>query len=148
MTSLKHNGKKRLTSTFKNSTTSRIMRSNKSKNTKLELLFRRALWKNNIKGYRLHWKKAPGSPDIAFPKRKLAVFINGCFWHRCPHCNLDLPKTNTTFWKDKFDRNQERDRRNIQLLNEMQWHVVVLWECMIKSSIEDGVDSVRDALTM
>ncbi len=147
MANFKRFNRSRLTSSPKEATTSRIMRSNKSKNTKLELLFRKALWKNDIKGYRLHWKKAPGSPDIAFPKRKLAIFINGCFWHRCPRCNLSLPKSNTAFWKDKFHRNQERDKRNIQLLNDMKWNVIVVWECMIKSNIEDSVASVREALS-
>ena len=65
----------------KKEATSKVMSANKGKDTNPELLLRKELWKNNIKGYRLHWKKVPGSPDIAFPKKKLAIFINGCFWH-------------------------------------------------------------------
>lgn len=127
----------------KKRSTSKVMSANKAKNTKPELLLRKALWKNGIRGYRLHWKSVPGSPDIAFPKRKLAVFVNGCYWHRCPHCNLKLPKTNTEFWKKKFQRNIERDQRKTELLKKNGWKVVVLWECMIKKDILDSVFIIK-----
>jgi len=90
-----------------NEITSRIMSSIKDKNTKPELIIRKALWEKGIRGYRLHWKKAPGKPDIAFPSKKVAIFVNGCYWHRCPHCKLSLPKTNSEFWKNKFQKNIE-----------------------------------------
>lgn len=77
--------------------TSRVMSSNKGKNTKPEILMRDALRQIGIPGYRLHWKKAPGRPDIAYPGKKIAIFVHGCYWHRCPHCDLPLPKTNTEF---------------------------------------------------
>lgn len=126
--------------------TSKVMSSNKGKNTKPELMLRKELWKYNIKGYRLHWKKAPGRPDIAFPKKKLAIFINGCFWHRCPKCNLSLPKTNTTFWKDKFDNNVIRDKKKIELLKSNGWNVIIVWECMIKNNIFDAINVIKKEL--
>jgi len=130
----------------KNEVTSKVMSANKGKDTKPELLLRKELWKNNIKGYRLHWKKVPGSPDMAFPKKKLAIFINGCFWHRCPHCNLSLPKSNTEFWKEKFDRNIARDKKKNELLKNIGWKVIVIWECMIKNDILDSVNNIKKEL--
>ena len=85
--------------------TSKVMRANKGKNTKPELYLRKALWHHGVKGYRLHWKKVPGRPDLAFPGKKIAIFINGCFWHRCPTCNPSTPKSNTKFWTEKFKKN-------------------------------------------
>jgi len=101
--------------------TSRVMSSNKAKDTKPELIFRQALWAQGIRGYRLHWKKVLGRPDISFPQRRVAIFINGCFWHRCPNCKLPLPKSNTVFWKEKFDKNIERDKNKIELLKMTNW---------------------------
>ena len=94
----------------KSEVTSRVMSSNKAKDTKPEMILRKKLWSSGLRGYRLHLKEVPGRPDIAFPKRKLAIFVHGCFWHRCPHCNLPLPKSNREFWKNKFQRNIQRDK--------------------------------------
>ena len=129
-----------------NEVTSKVMSANKGKDTKPELLLRKELWKNNIRGYRLHWKKAPGRPDIAFPKKKLAIFVNGCFWHRCPHCNLSLPKSHSEFWTEKFDKNIARDKKKIELLKNIGWKVLVIWECMIKNDILDSVNIIKKEL--
>jgi DNA mismatch endonuclease, patch repair protein len=107
---------------------SKVMSANKAKNTKPEISLRKLLSASGIRGYRLNYKKAPGSPDIAFPKAKIAIFVNGCYWHRCPHCNLPLPKSNTEFWLGKFKKNQERDIRKIELLKEEKWNTHVIWE--------------------
>lgn len=109
---------------------------NKSKNTKPELLLRRALREAGITGYRLQWK-VPGRPDIAFPGKRVAVFVNGCFWHRCPHCNPSMPKTRREYWVPKFKRNVERDARNKRLLEEAGWSVHVIWECELKKNVRD-----------
>ena len=130
----------------KKEVTSRVMSSNKEKNTKPEILLRKELWKNNIRGYRLHWKKAPGSPDIAFPKKKLAIFVNGCFWYSCPKCNLGLPKTNKEFWKNKFDKNVKRDKKKIELLKTNDWNTIVIWECMIKNNTLDSVKIIKEEI--
>ena len=75
-------------------------------------------------GYRVAWKKAPGSPDIAYPGRKIAIFVNGCFWHRCPHCAPSLPKRNSDFWRHKFARNEERDARKVRELEDAGWATI------------------------
>jgi DNA mismatch endonuclease (patch repair protein) len=107
---------------------SKVMSANKAKNTKPELALRKALWTYGIKGYRINWKKVPGRPDIAFPGRKLAIFVNGCFWHRCPTCNYVLPKHNTEFWKNKFEKNVQRDENKKNQLVNLGWNVLVIWE--------------------
>ena len=108
------------------------MQANKSKDTGPELLVRTALRAAGYPGYRLHWKKAPGHPDICFPGRKLAIFVNGCYWHRCPYCTGTSPKTNVAFWENKFARNQARDQRDQELLSGAGWDVVVVRECRLK----------------
>ena len=112
--------------------TRHVMQANKSKNTKPELLVRQRLREAGLPGYRLHWKKAPGRPDVCYPGRKVAVFVNGCYWHRCPHCALPMPKTNVEFWEGKFARNRARDERDHRLLLEAGWTVLVVWECRLK----------------
>ncbi len=115
--------------------TSRVMSANKRRDTGPELLLRKAMWKHGVRGYRLDWKRVPGRPDIAFPKRKKAIFIHGCYWHRCPKCKLSLPKSNTTFWKEKFSKNKKRDKQKEKDLRLQGWDVLVLWECDIKNDI-------------
>lgn len=111
------------------------MKGNTRKDTKPEMQVRRMLRDAGYPGYRLQWK-VPGRPDICYPGRKVAIFVNGCFWHRCPMCNLPIPKNNHEFWVEKFNRNVSRDRHNIQSLEDMGWHVVVIWECEIKNDPE------------
>lgn len=127
-----------------NESTSRLMSANKAKNTKPEITFRQALWNSGIRGYRLHWKKVPGKPDIAFPAKKIAVFVNGCFWHRCPHCQPPNPKAHSAFWTDKFAKNVVRDKKKIDLLIQNGWKVFVVWECQIKNSITELINETRN----
>ena len=102
-----------------------VMVANKSTNTKPELIVRRLLRDAGFPGYRLHWRvDGDGGryicrPDISFPGRKLAIFVHGCFWHRCPRCDLDLPKSNVDYWSQKFENNVERDRKKEASLQEM-----------------------------
>lgn len=112
------------------------MKGNKGKDTKPEMLVRTRLRAAGLSGYRLQWK-VPGRPDIAYPGKKVCLFINGCFWHRCPHCNPSMPKTNRDYWVPKFERNVERDARNIALLERDGWHVHVIWECELKKNAID-----------
>jgi DNA mismatch endonuclease (patch repair protein) len=122
--------------------TSKIMSSIKGKNTKPEVTLRKALWNSGTKGYRLHWKKIPGRPDIVFPNKKIAIFVNGCYWHRCPHCDLPLPKSNVEFWTNKFEKNIERDSRKITELTELGWKTLVIWECEIKN-LDNCVQKIK-----
>lgn len=78
--------------------------------------------------------KVPGKPDIAFPGRKIAIFVNGCFWHRCPKCNPSQPKRNVEFWEAKFRRNVERDRAAVAALTQMGWTPITIWECELKKT--------------
>lgn len=126
--------------------TSKIMSSVKDKNTRPELALRKELWRNDIKGYRLHWKKVPGRPDIAFPSKKLAIFVNGCFWHRCPYCTPNIPKSNSDFWTTKFIRNVERDENKINQLKAINWKSIVIWECQIKTDIRNCVERINKIL--
>lgn len=112
------------------------MQANKRKDTKPELLVRARLRAAGLTGYRLQWK-VPGRPDVAWPGKKVALFVNGCFWHRCPHCNLSLPKSNVEYWQVKFDRNVERDAANLEALEADGWKVHVLWECQLKKKVVD-----------
>ncbi|MCB0553016.1 MAG: very short patch repair endonuclease [Phaeodactylibacter sp.] len=130
----------------KSEKTSKVMSANKDRNTKPELLLRKALWSGGIKGYRLHWKKAPGRPDIAFPGKKVAIFVNGCFWHRCPHCDPHMPRSNTAFWEEKFKKNVSRDKKKAKLLEDEGWEVLTVWECQIKGNVEECVNQVKKIL--
>ncbi len=83
--------------------------------------------------FRLHRKDLPGTPDIVLPKYRLAIFVHGCFWHGHADCKHSvLPKTNTEFWKNKFERNKARDQMVRLELLKIGWHVLVIWECQIK----------------
>lgn len=121
---------------------SKVMSSIKAKNTSPEIAFRKLLWNNNLRGYRLHWK-VEGRPDISFPGRKLAIFVHGCYWHRCPNCNLSNPKSNSSFWQQKFDNNIARDGRKKAALEDSGWEVFVVWECQIKRGFESIIEELR-----
>jgi DNA mismatch endonuclease (patch repair protein) len=119
------------------------MSSIKGKDTKPEVIFRKALWDQGIKGYRLHYKTI-GRPDIALVNKKIAIFIHGCYWHRCPKCDLPVPRSNTGFWKEKFHKNVERDKGKERLLKEAGWAVFVIWECEIKKDLQKTLSLVID----
>ena len=106
------------------------MRSNRSSGTVPELTLSRLLRKKISKN------DLPGRPDFVYPKTKLAVFLHGCFWHRCPECRFDLPKTNRDFWSRKFARNKERDAVAISELKGLGWDVIVVWEHELKANPE------------
>ena len=99
---------------------------NKSTELKMVKLFR----ENNITGWRRHLP-LPGKPDFTFRKEKLTLFVDGCFWHRCPKCYRE-PKTNADFWKNKIENNVKRDRKVTNELRQAGWSVIRLWECQLK----------------
>ena len=105
------------------------MRSVGQKRTKPEMVVRRALHALGYR-FRVNVKGLPGSPDLAFTKRKKVIFVHGCFWHRHPGCPYaTLPKTRASFWHEKFAANVERDERQQNRLQEMGWNVETVWEC-------------------
>ncbi len=116
----------------KNKNISRVMSANRAKNTGPEIILRRALRKTGLDNFRLHPKKIIGRPDIVFSEKKVAIFLHGCFWHRCPRCKMPLPKTNRNFWKNKFLRNKARDIKKIKELKSANWRIIVIWEHEIK----------------
>lgn len=104
----------------------------RSKNTKPELLLRRALHARGLR-YRLHGAKLPGKPDLVFAKHQAVVFVHGCFWHRHSKCPFaTTPATRPEFWAAKFSANIERDKRNVAALLENGWRVATVWECALK----------------
>ena len=123
-----------------------VMKANKGKGTNPELVVRSELRAAGYPGYRVNWKKAPGHPDIAYPGRKIAIFVNGCFWHRCPHCDLPLPKSNVGFWQEKFRRNVERDARKTVELESEGWEVFTIWECEIRRDATASIRRILDYL--
>lgn len=122
--------------------TSAVMSRIRAKDTTPELIVRQALRERGLTGYRLHYAKAPGRPDIAFVGRKVAVFVHGCFWHGCPHCQPRRPRTHKGFWNAKLDRNKARDAEKAKALRQVGWKVITLWECRVKKNVGKEVDKV------
>lgn len=113
----------------------RIMKSNVSKNTGPEVRVRKTLHAMGYR-FRLHRRDLPGTPDIVLPKRRLALFVNGCFWHQHPGCRkASMPKTRTEFWKAKFERNRQRDELRRRQLQDLGWRVETIWECETKDPV-------------
>ena len=130
----------------KNNKTSRVMSANRGKNTGPELALRKALRHAGLHGYRLHWRSAPGRPDISYPGKKVAIFVHGCFWHRCPKCRMPIPKSHVDFWKSKFEANKRRDREKTKALASDGWSVLTIWECEIERDISLCVSRVQQSL--
>lgn len=109
----------------------------RGKDTKPEMKVRRLVHGLSFR-YRLHRRDLPGSPDLAFPGRRVAIFVHGCFWHRHIGCaNCTTPKSRVEFWTDKFAKNVERDRRAISDLERLGWRVMTIWECETEGSGTD-----------
>ncbi len=113
---------------------SKSMRSNRSIGTLPEKTLARILWNAGYRGYRKNDKRISGKPDLYFPRLRIAVLLNGCFWHRCPYCKLPLPKSNTGYWSAKFEKNVERDRRQNKVRKASGIRTMVVWECRLKRS--------------
>lgn len=115
-------------------TRSRMMAGIKGKDTKPELVLRRALHARGFR-YRLHSKNVPGRPDLVFPKHHAIVFVHGCFWHRHEGCRYTTtPSTRPEFWQAKFDANVIRDAAIRDQLIEAGWRVATVWECSLRKT--------------
>lgn len=109
----------------------------RSKNTKPEETVRKFLFRSGFR-YRKNVKGMPGSPDIVLPKYRTVIFVNGCFWHMHEKCGkFVMPVSNTAFWRDKLQRNKQRDEENYKHLHGMGWKVITVWECELKKGIID-----------
>ncbi len=116
-----------------------------SRNTTPELKVRRLLHRLGYR-FRLHRRDLPGSPDIVFSSKKKIIFFHGCYWHRHADCNKStIPKSNTRFWLDKFEANVRRDEANNNLLKNLGWGVLVIWQCETKN-IEDLTTIIQNFL--
>ena len=102
----------------------------RGKNTQPELRVRKYLYAAGIR-YHLHDSRLPGKPDLVFTRKRICLFVHGCFWHGCPKCSdgRRKPKSNRAYWLPKIRRNKQRDRQHISCLRAAGWGVLVIWEC-------------------
>ena len=122
-------------------TRSRMMSGIRGKNTKPELIIRKALHRKGFR-FRLYDKTLPGKPDIVLPKYHAVIQIQGCFWHG-HDCHLfKWPSSRPEFWKDKIEGNRERDIRNQEALLNLGWRIFTLWECALKGKTRLPFDQV------
>jgi DNA mismatch endonuclease (patch repair protein) len=123
---------------------SRIMSSIRSKETKIEVLLRKTLWQSGIRNYR-KYPKLPGKPDLVFPRYKVIIFIDGCFWHGCPE-HYKPPQKNKKFWFEKIQENKKRDAEVDTLLRRQGYDVVRIWEHDIMSDVDDVCKQIKARL--
>ena len=136
-----------MTDVFTPEQRSAVMRKVPGRNSSAEMKVRKLLTRLGLR-YRLHRKDLPGSPDVAMPGRKAAVFVHGCFWHGhdCKR-GARMPKANADYWQAKIARNRARDARSIAALDAMGWTPLVVWECELKD--EAALEArLRDALSL
>ena len=129
---------------FDPATRSRVMSRVRNRDTAPERALREALFRAGLRGYRLHRRDVPGSPDIAWIGRRVAVFVDGAFWHG--HPSAFKAGQSGRFWDEKIARNMERDRTVDRRLDECGWAVIRIWDFEIEQSLDDCVNNVRSAL--
>ena len=109
----------------------RAIRSNRNKTTELKL--RGLIVASGISGWQMHRSELPGRPDFYFSEKRLAVFVDGCFWHGCPRCG-HTPRTNSEYWIAKLARNQKRDSNVSKALRRKGIRVLRFWECRLRQN--------------
>ena len=127
---------------------SKIMSSVKSKDTKPEISLRRELFKRGFRySLKHHFKGINIKPDIVMVSRKTCIFVDGCFWHKCPECyEKKEPKSNRGYWLPKIQRNVERDNEQNMLLKKLGWDVIRIWEHEIKTDVEKVCRKIESRL--
>lgn len=131
-----------MSDTFSKKNRRKTMQAIKSKNTKLENLIIKELWK---KGYRFrrNVQNLKGKPDIAIKKYKIVIFIDSCFWHGCKlHCRI--PSSNKDYWIKKIERNRNRDKEITEYYINNGWHILRIWEHQIKEDFQDIINFLTD----
>jgi DNA mismatch endonuclease (patch repair protein) len=103
-------------------------------NTALEMKLRRVLWRAGVR-YRTHRRTAGTKPDIVFVGQRVAVFVDGCWWHGCPE-HYTAPVHNAAFWRKKLEGNKARDLRDSQALREAGWRVLRFWGCEVNKRVD------------
>lgn len=128
---------------------SAIMAAIKGRGTRsTEVAVRGLLRKHGITGWRAHVSKLPGTPDFAFNKLRLAVFVDGCFWHGCKVCTKNrTPATNAEFWQKKITGNIRRDKRVNRQLNRSGWSVLRIWEHSVERNSERVAARIKRIIT-
>lgn len=108
----------------------------RSTNSKPEEIVRKYLFSQGFR-YRKNVRGLPGTPDIVLAKYKTVIFVNGCFWHK-HDCPLFVwPSSHQEYWEPKIQHNVERDKKNIEALNDLGWTVITVWECELKKKVRD-----------
>lgn len=130
--------------TYSAETRSRVMASVKGENTKPELLLRRTLYGLGVRGWRCHRKDLPGKPDMVFGRYRLAVFVDGAFWHG--HPGKYWKGRSGPYWDAKIGRNMDRDQRVSKELTAAGWTVLRLWDFEIERNPIAAANQVRTAL--
>jgi len=127
-------------------TRSKMMSGILGKNTKPEIIIRKALFAKGYR-YKLHDKKLPGKPDLVLKKYSTVIFIHGCFWHG-HDCHLfKWPKTRPEFWRKKITRNMEKDQEVIKQLKKEGWKIITVWECAIKGKGKHPLETILQRIT-
>lgn len=127
---------------------SKIMSRIRSRNTRPELIVRRFLWSKGYR-YRLFVSKLPGRPDIVLGRLKVAIFVNGCFWHAHSTHKVSVPASNAEYWTKKIETNKKRDFENGVKLRQMGWTVIVIWECeLTKKRRSETLDKLAETLRL
>jgi len=116
----------------------------RGKNTSPELKIRKMLYARGLRGYRVHYD-LPGKPDIVFTKKRIAIFIDGCYWHKCPLCFRE-PQTNHEFWMDKINSNVKRDKEVNIMLKSDGWQVLRFWEHQVRKEPEIVINKIAEVL--
>jgi len=127
---------------------SRNMSRIRSKDMKPEMAVRRQLHALGYR-FRLHRRDLPGKPDIVFLSRRKVIFVNGCFWHQhaAPDCkDSRLPRSNVQYWQEKLAKNVQRDKRNIDVLQNEGWSVLTVWECEVDNCNDELVGRLKEFL--
>lgn len=119
---------------------SKTMRAVGSRDTNIELALRRELWGRGLR-YRVEPTIAETRPDLAFFGPRVAVFVDGCFWHGCPRCYSE-PEANSGYWRKKLETNRERDRRDTRRLIDAGWTVLRFWGCDITNRLGEVVTKI------
>lgn len=125
-------------------TRSEIMSRIRGRDTKPEIAIRRLLFASGWR-FRVHYRTPGGLVDVAFPKLKVAIQIDGCFWHCCPSHGV-MPKSNRSFWSEKLAQNKLRDKRQQRVLKALGWQLLRIWEHSVEEELSRTVESIVSVL--
>lgn len=118
----------------------------KGKDTNIEVKVRKYLYHHGYR-YRKNVKGLPGTPDILLTKQRIAIFVNGCFWHHHYNCKLAVyPKSRIDYWKSKIDKNVDNDVKNYNLLKQLDYKVMVIWECELNEAFDSRMKELIEEI--